>query len=193
MHAAEQFQARTFTGRPATVPERRLLPYGFPMINKKVCMIGAFAVGKTALVQRYVHSIFTDRYLSTVGVKISKKTLSVGGREMTIVLWDLEGKDDYVDVNISYLRGAMGFFVVADGTRRETLDTALTLRTLALDLIGPVPNALLVNKADLAAEWEVTDGHLAGIELQGVRVIKTSAKSGQAVSESFNALARDMM
>jgi small GTP-binding protein len=156
-------------------------------------MLGAFAVGKTALVQQYVHSIFTDRYLSTVGVKISKKVLQVGGRDMTIVLWDLEGKDDYADVHISYLRGAMGFFVVADGTRRETLDIALSLRILALDLVGPVPHALLVNKADLAPSWEVTEERLQSLEHMGMTVIRTSAKTGLAVHESFHALAEGML
>lgn len=163
------------------------------MINKKVCMIGAFAVGKTALVQQYVHSIFTDRYLSTVGVKISKKVLQLNGTEMTLVLWDLEGKDDYVDVNVSYLRGAMGFFAVADGTRKETLETALALRSLALDLAGPIPHALLVNKADLAPEWEVMEAQLAALEQQGIPIFKTSAKTGLAVGESFSFLAGRML
>ena len=163
------------------------------MLTKKVCLLGAFSVGKTALAERYAHASFSDRYLSTVGVKIRRKTLSIGGRAVAVVLWDMEGKTDYVDVNISYLRGAMGFLVVADGTRRQTLETALTLRTLALDLIGPVPHALLINKADLIPDWEVTDSHLARIEQQGIRVVKTSAKSGLAVVESFNALARDLL
>lgn len=163
------------------------------MINKKVCMLGAFAVGKTALVQQYVHSIFTERYLSTVGVKISKKSIQLDKQDMTLVLWDLEGKDDYTDVNISYLRGAMGFFVVADGTRKETLDIALTLRTLALDLIGPVPHMLLINKADLASEWEIQDSHLAEVVAKGLRIVKTSAKTGLAVNDSFNALGRNML
>jgi GTPase SAR1 and related small G proteins len=163
------------------------------MINKKVCMLGAFAVGKTALVQQYVHSIFTDRYLSTVGVKISKKAVRAGNTSVNTVLWDLEGKDDYADVHISYLRGAMGFFVVADGSRRETLDIALSLRILALDLIGPVPHALLVNKADLAPSWEVTGDQLHALEQKGMTVIKTSAKTGLAVNESFLFLTEAML
>lgn len=163
------------------------------MISKKVCMLGAFAVGKTALVQQYVHSIFTDRYLSTVGVKISKKIVQVGESNVNIVLWDLEGKDDYADVHISYLRGAMGFFVVADGTRRETLDIALSLRIMALDLIGPVPHALLVNKADLAPSWEVGEEQIHALEQIGMTVIKTSAKTGLAVNESFYALSEAML
>ena len=163
------------------------------MVTKKICMIGAYAVGKTALVQQYVHSIFTDRYLSTVGVKISKKTVSVDAQDMILVLWDLEGKDDYVDVKINYLRGSMGFFVVADGTRGETLESAMTLRSLAIDLVGPVPHALLVNKVDLLSSWEITDKQLLDVEKQGVAVFKTSAKLGLAVGESFFFLARGML
>jgi small GTP-binding protein len=163
------------------------------MVNKKICMLGAYAVGKSALVQRYVHSIFEDRYLSTVGVKISKKVLALKNEEMILVLWDLEGKDDYVDVKVNYLRGSMGFFVVADGTRKETLDIALSLRTLAIDLIGPVPHALLVNKADLFPSWEITEAHLQSLEGEGFPIFKTSAKLGLSVEEAFTSLAESML
>ncbi len=163
------------------------------MISKKICMLGAFAVGKTALVQQYVHSIFTDRYLSTVGVKISKKTLRVDDREVSLVLWDLEGKDDYVDVNISYLRGAMGFFTVADGTRQETLDVALSLRNMAVNLVGNVPHMLLINKADLASSWEVSEERLAALQAEGLPIVRTSAKTGLAVNDSFTALTKAML
>jgi small GTP-binding protein len=161
------------------------------MISKKVCMIGAFSVGKSALVERFVHSLFSDRYLSTVGVKISKKIVTLDGGDLTIVLWDMEGKDDFADVNMSYLRGAMGFFAVADGTRKETLDMALHLRKLALETAGEVPHVVLVNKFDL--DWEVSEEQLAALEASGIPVIKTSAKTGQTVEEAFLTLARAMM
>jgi small GTP-binding protein len=161
------------------------------MISKKVCMIGAFSVGKSALVERFVHSMFSDRYLSTVGVKISKKIVTLDGGDLTIVLWDMEGKDDFADVNMSYLRGAMGFFAVADGTRKETLDMALHLRKLALETAGEVPHVVLVNKSDL--DWEVSEEQLAALEASGIPVVKTSAKTGQTVEEAFLSLAKAMM
>jgi small GTP-binding protein len=163
------------------------------MINKKMCMLGAFAVGKTALVQQYVHSIFSDRYLSTVGVKISKKDLCLDGKDVSLVLWDLEGKDLYTEVKTTYLRGAMGFFVVADGTRRETLDDALKLRDMALAVTGPVPYFLLVNKADLSTGWEVTRRDVDALLAEGIKVFATSARTGQNVEEAFLALTRDML
>ena len=56
------------------------------MIQKKICMVGSPSVGKTSLVARYVHSLFSDKYLSTIGVKIDKKTLRVNDRDVTLML-----------------------------------------------------------------------------------------------------------
>ena len=163
------------------------------MISKKVCMLGDFSVGKTSLVERYVHSIFSDKYLSTVGVKISKKMLTLDGAEVTLVLWDMEGRDVYAKVNLSYLRGAMGFFIVADGTRKETLETAVSLREAALSVAGDIPSCLLVNKADIKEQWEITDHMLAPLVDRGIRVLHTSAKSGTGVDEAFSILTRNML
>lgn len=163
------------------------------MIVKKVCMLGAFSVGKTSLVERFVTSIFSDSYLSTVGVSIKKKTLVLDGADVGLVLWDMEGKDDYGEVNLSYLRGAMGFFLVVDGKRRETLDVAEQLRAVATGLIGNIPHMVLINKSDCRDEWEVTEEDLLRLEQQGIPVLQTSAKSGDGVEDAFAALARNML
>jgi len=161
------------------------------MVNKKICMMGGFAVGKTSLVARYVHSVFSDAYLSTVGVKISKKLVTVDGREITMVLWDMEGKDLYTTVNLAYLRGAMGFLLVADGTRLETLDVALELRETALAGLGSdIPHCLLVNKADIMGQWEVSPERIHALKEQGIPLFCTSAKTGQSIEEAFTVLAR---
>ena len=163
------------------------------MISKKVCMLGGFSVGKTSLVDRYVHSLFSDKYLSTVGVKISKKTLSLDGSDVTLVLWDMEGKDIYAKVNLAYLRGAMGFFTVADGTREETLEMAVSLRETALGVAGDVPSCLLVNKVDMQDQWEITDSMLAPLVEQGINILHTSAKTGTGVEEAFVGLTKSML
>ncbi|CAK7004991.1 MAG: hypothetical protein DELT_00196 [Desulfovibrio sp.] len=163
------------------------------MINKKVCMLGAFSVGKTSLVEQFVHSIFTDKYLSTVGVKISKKTMDVDGQDVNLVLWDMEGKDLYADINLSYLRGAMGYFVVLDGLRKETCQIALDIHALAMKMVKDVPCCFLINKADLENEWEVTASMIADIESQGITVLRTSAKTGAGVEEAFTELTRAML
>ena len=156
-------------------------------------MIGGFSVGKTSLVARYVHSIFSDKYLSTVGVKISKKMVSFDGTDVTLILWDMEGEDIYANVNLSYLRGAMGFFAVADGTRAETLGVALSLRQAALEVAGQIPSCLLVNKADMVDTWEITEDMLAPLAEQGITVLRSSARTGIGVKEAFAMLTSEML
>ncbi|MDR1041785.1 MAG: GTP-binding protein [Deltaproteobacteria bacterium] len=164
------------------------------MINKKICMLGAFCVGKTALVRQYVSSIFSDNYLSTVGVKISKKIVSEEEGGVSLVLWDMEGQDNYSTVNLSYLRGANGLLFVVDGTRGESLSIALKLRNESIKILGRgVPGYFLINKADLESEWEITDKVLRSLESKGVKIIKTSAKTGLNVERTFSELTLAMM
>lgn len=156
-------------------------------------MLGSFSVGKTSLVEQFVHSIFSDKYLSTVGVKISKKTVNIDGTDMSLVLWDMEGKDDYVDINMSHLRGTMGFFVVADLTRLDTFDAALKIRRVALDVLGEdTPHMLLLNKSDRPT-WEVDDERIEAAQASGIKVLRTSARTGTAVNEAFETLAKEML
>ena len=162
------------------------------MINKKICMIGAFSVGKTSLVEKYVRSIFSDKYLSTVGLKISKKQLNVDDKDVSLVLWDMEGKDDFMDLNMSYLRGSMGFLAVADLTRMETVDVALQIRRVALELLGNIPNILLLNKSDLP-DWEFSEQQIEALRASGVEIMLTSAKENIGVEEAFYTLAKQML
>lgn len=159
------------------------------MLQKKVCLLGAFAVGKTSLVRRYVEAIYSDKYLTTVGVQIKKRTVNVADQEVNLVIWDLAGEDEFQKVQLSYLRGASGYLLVADGTRRTTLDTAKVLQQRVSDTIGNVPFALLINKSDLQDEWEVDDAALAEFSAAGWQIVKTSAKSGDSVETAFQLLA----
>ena len=163
------------------------------MIQKKICMLGAYAVGKTSLVSRYVKSLFSDKYHSTVGVKVDKKTVKAGEDEVTLLLWDLYGEDEFQKIQASYLRGSAGYVLVVDGTRKETLARAVVLQSRAEEVTGKVPFVLMINKADLTAQWEVDEPALAELAERGWPVFKTSAKSGAGVEEAFLTLARGMM
>lgn len=162
---------------------------GSSMIKKKICMVGAFAVGKTSLVQRFVKSIFSEKYLTTVGVKIDKKTLSIGNDSIDLMLWDLQGEDEFQSLQVSYLRGSSGYFLVADGTREWTLDKARELKDKVEESLGKLPFMLLLNKADLQDSWEIEESTLSVLTDSGWSIIKTSAKTGEGVEEAFRALA----
>jgi small GTP-binding protein len=157
--------------------------------QRKICMLGAFAVGKTSLVRRYVDSIFSETYLTTVGVKIDKRVVTVDDEPLTLILWDLAGEDDVSAVRTSYLRGAAGCFLVVDGTRAKTLEVARSIQERAEAEIGPVPFMALLNKHDLRAEWEISDQDVDDLARAGWVVQPTSARTGDGVEAAFQALA----
>ena len=159
------------------------------MIQKKVCMVGLFGTGKTSLVQRFVHSLFSERYLSTVGVKIDRKIVEIDGASLTLVLWDLAGRDGQEDITTSYLRGAHAILYVADGTRRETCDQLPELRELVRGAAGDVPAVLALNKADLTDRWALAAGDEVALAGEW-DLVRTSAKTGFGVEDAFQRIGR---
>ena len=163
------------------------------MIQKKICLMGAYAVGKTSLVARYVHSIFSEKYQTTLGVKIDKKIVAAANGDVMLMIWDLAGEDEFIGADLEYTRGAAGYFLVADGTRRVSLERAVALQQRICDRLGPVPFLLLVNKVDLETEWEISTGDLEELSNAGWRILRTSAKSGQGVEAAFLSLATSVI
>jgi len=158
-------------------------------IHKKICIIGEFGVGKTSLVARYVQSIFSDKYHTTVGVKIDKKEVLVGDQQVTLVLWDLAGESAASGMKMMLIKGASGFLLVADGTRPETLHTTIRLQKEVAGVLGEIPFILAINKADLTEEWAVGPAQMEEFSAFGWDVRLASAKNGQGVDQIFSDLA----
>ena len=158
-------------------------------LQKKICMLGGFSVGKTSLVKRFVESVFSETYLTTVGVKIDKKTVDLSDRIVNLILWDLAGEDDISSLRMSYLRGSAGYVLVADGTRPSTLEVALALRQRVEGEFGALPFVLLLNKNDLREQWGIGDGEIEGLRQSGWWVRSSSARTGEGVEDAFNDLA----
>lgn len=159
------------------------------MLQKKICLLGAFGVGKTSLVRRYVDTIFSDTYLTTVGVKIDKKVVTAGTEELAMILWDIAGEDEVAAVRVTYLRGAAGYLLVVDGTRPETLDTAESIQRRIVAELGQVPFFVLLNKSDLQEDWALSPARIEALEAEGWTFRRTSAKTGIGVEEAFQELA----
>lgn len=164
------------------------------MKARKICMIGDFAVGKTSLVARFVHSTFDDRYLTTVGVKIDTKAISLpSGDQLKLVLWDIAGKSEFARVDTSYLRDASGYLLVIDGTRPATLDNAIELQETVEKQLGPVPFTVLLNKADLISQWSLNEDQTSGLVSRGWSLNQTSALNGEGVEAAFTRLGSQLV
>lgn len=156
-------------------------------------MLGAVGVGKTSLVRRFVESIFSERYQATVGVKIDRKTVTLGATTLNLMLWDLQGEAEHQATRLEYLRGSAGYLVVADATRTDTLTVAASLAARAETVVPGAPWLLVINKVDLVAESEITDAQVAELERRGWTILRTSARTGEGVEATFGALARRLL
>lgn len=164
------------------------------MVSKKICLLGEFAIGKTSLTARFVRQTFSDKYLTTVGVKIDSKLVELPGQDpIKLVIWDIAGNDAIATVDEKYLRGTAAVLLVADGCRKSTLDSALNLRRVVYDAVGDCPIVVAINKVDLLPDWEIDEDDISGLKEDGLRVYLTSAKTGENVEVAFQHLAKSLI
>lgn len=160
-------------------------------VQKKICLLGEFGVGKTSLVQRFVEGRFDDKYLSTVGVKISRKTLIRKYGELNLLIWDVAGSNGFDTSKTSYMQGAAGALIVCDLTRHDTLK-AFENYARQVRIINPgIKLAFVCNKIDLPHTRDISDLDLLNT-LSGLgekNFFLTSAKTGVQVESAFNYLA----
>ncbi len=151
------------------------------MISRKVLITGSFAVGKTSLFNRFIHNTFSERYLTTIGVKVDKKEVTVGGREISLVLWDIAGEVSQEKVPRTYFLGASAVIYIFDLSRPNTLNNMeADLRIIQATLPGCLVR-VVGNKKDLLGEDE-----LLILKRQAPEAcLFTSAKTGENVESLF--------
>jgi len=155
------------------------------MLAYKVVMIGDFGVGKTSLVKRFVDNSFSEEYLSTIGVSISKKTIN----DSTLMLWDIEGHTEFKPIFKQYLSGAKGFIIVADINRQNTIEAIERHIELCHSIVKNAPICIALNKSDIVHTLDEKDiQKLHNLSEFIVKVYKTSAKEGSSVEDIFNTL-----
>jgi small GTP-binding protein len=163
------------------------------MLQKKICMLGATAVGKTSLVRRFVEGFYSDKYQTNIGVKIDKKPVRVKDKDLDMLLWDIYGADEFQSMRMAYLNGMSGYLLVADGTRKNTINDALSIQESMAKDFAKVPFIFLLNKVDLKDEWEAGPDLEAELAARGWMVMRSSAKTGEAVEAAFHTLGEKML
>ncbi len=164
---------------------------------KKICLLGDPAVGKTSLIRRYVFDMFDDKYITTIGTKVTKKTVTVPPLrpeaptiKITLLIWDILGQREYARLHPVYYQGAEAAFIVCDGTRGETGRSLATWAQSFHKVVGDVPLVFLVNKWDLIDPATFDGGSIAAVaEQYGAKVYYTSALVGTNVNDAFTHIA----
>ena len=155
--------------------------------------MGDEGVGKTSLISRFVYDVFSDRYIQTIGTNVHKKEVRVGGRHVTLMLWDIMGSHEFREIlSQSYFYGTSALICVADWTRRGTLESVPEWVRVAEEVSrAPLPKVLRINKADLREGRDYTAREVAEVARAiGARYYYfTSAKTGESVEAAFGKMA----
>ena len=162
-------------------------------LKSKICLVGEAAVGKTSLIQRYVLDQFDDKYIRTLGAKVSKKSLRltvpdrIAKVDVTLAIWDVIGHVGLRQLlGDAFFEGAQGILAVADLTRRDSLSVLKGWVETVESVAGVVPVVLAANKADLRSKAEYGPTEVSAMaKVLGSEFFLTSAKTGQNVEEAF--------
>lgn len=160
------------------------------IIKKKICLIGLYSVGKTSMVRQFVYNKFEDKYLSTIGVHISKKKISVDfesdKQTIELFIWDIANIDKFDNVVNNYLRGAHGAILVTDITRPKTIEN---IKEFADKFLEINPNAKIIfvgNKIDLVDQLKFDkEQYISSVCDNNQKLLFTSAKTGENIEEVF--------
>src|SRR3989475_4947308 len=182
--------------RPARVnAQRGTAPMDVRRMKMKICLVGEAAVGKTSLIRRFVLDDFDDKYIQTLGTKVSKKELSVSqdgeAVKVDMTIWDIMGQKGFRELlKEAYFYGAKGVIAVTDVTRKTTLDDLDDWIEGVYSVTGKIPIQFMANKWDLKDQAEVGEEEMGqATKAYDSPFFLTSAKTGENVESAFQNLA----
>ncbi|UCH89106.1 MAG: GTP-binding protein [Thermoplasmata archaeon] len=164
--------------------------------QKKICLLGDPAVGKTSLIRRFIENTYDDNYISTIGTNVLPKLVKLYIQEtgqtirIKLLIWDIAGQVSFNNVHLSYYRGAEGALIVSDLTRHDTLES-LPAWIYQLQKASPdIPFVLLANKSDLFSKktFEIKEAENLARSYK-THAFLTSAKTGDGVDNTFHTIA----
>ena len=168
------------------------------VLKSKICLVGGLAVGKTSLIRRFVLNVFDERYETTLGTKVTKKTLELSfpdrdvAVQVDMTIWDIMGQQGFQELlKEAYFHGARGILAVADLTRRSSLIDVVDWVGAVQGVAGSIPVLIAVNKSDLSQQAEFSQSEIGELCAQfACDSLLTSAKTGERVEEAFLRLGR---
>ncbi len=170
-------------------------------MTTKICLVGDLSVGKTSLIRRFVFDQFNDRYISTLGTKVTKREMKIPYPDLdlevdvNLLIFDIIGEKGFRRLlREAYFQGASGLMAVCDVTRADTLESIEDWVDNAYDVTGVVPLQVLANKIDLKDSVVVSENEVNKVS----REMKspcyfTSAKTGENVEHVFREISTKLV
>ncbi|UCF08102.1 MAG: GTP-binding protein [Thermoplasmata archaeon] len=168
----------------------------------KICLVGEGGVGKTSLIKRFVYDEFSDKYITTIGTKITKKQVTLKHPtkrllvKVRMLIWDIMGQQGFRQMlQDAYFFGCQGVVAVCDITRKDTLKLMDDWIKAVYSVADEVPIVFLANKADLKNEatFSLKTMKKFASEYKNAYAFLSSAKTGKNVELAFKTLGDEVL
>jgi Ras-related protein Rab-7A len=166
----------------------------------KVIILGDSGVGKTSLMNQYVHKRFSNQYKATIGADFLTKEVMIDDKLVTLQIWDTAGQERFQSLGVAFYRGADSCVLVYDVTDAKSFDNLESWMDEFLVHAAPrnadtFPFVVLGNKADMASKRQVSVAKAkAWCNSKGdIPHFETSAKEALNVEQAFHTIAKNAL
>ena len=124
----------------------------------KIVLVGDSLVGKTNIIRNYLSNEFSPETKPTIGIEFGSKNLNLNNKIIKLQIWDTAGQEKYRSITLTYCKGANGFFIIYDITKKQTFDNIEIWINLIKENIHneDINIILLGNKSDLNDKREIS-------------------------------------
>ena len=169
--------------------------------QKKICLLGDPAVGKTSLIRRFVEDTFDDNYVSTIGTNVLSKLVNLYFPEtgettrIKLLIWDIAGQSKFHLMRQNFYNGAKGLLLVFSLADQDSFDNIIQWYEDVRLCEGEGLSALLLgNKADLVDKRKVSQEEIDKLsKTLNLEYMEVSALTGQNINEAFQKLAENIL
>jgi len=167
----------------------------------KLIMIGDTGVGKSSLLVRLADDLFTENYLSTIGVDFRFKSAELPDPDnknkklkLKLQIWDTAGQEKFRAITRAYYRGADGLLIVYDITEKQSFDNVKNwIKEVRNNIDHTIPIIIVGNKSD-RDDRVIQESELEKLALEfNTFHMETSALNSDNVEKTFLLLANECL
>eukprot|EP01122_Echinamoeba_exundans_P011765 TRINITY_DN4794_c0_g1_i1.p1 TRINITY_DN4794_c0_g1~~TRINITY_DN4794_c0_g1_i1.p1 ORF type:complete len:210 (-),score=32.01 TRINITY_DN4794_c0_g1_i1:65-694(-) len=170
--------------------KRDVIPFDLEI---KMIVIGDSGVGKSSLLMRFDEDKFTPNFISTIGIDVRDKYITMKGKKVKLRCWDSAGQERFKNITANYYRGVHGVLLVYNVTDMESFKNVLVwAESMANYETSANVKVLVGNKCDLIDQRVVSEEQGTQLAAQlGCKYFETSAKTSINCEEAFMTVARE--